>query len=259
VSACAKSLIVVGVVSVLAGSALAVTEDWGAPKDKYVLHAAHESRFSIEPDGLLGRVAVFTVFAGDRVRNWSGERTEVVLGGTSAQFRVSGNEGLEYYRIAVKLSKDWKAPEPDALGRTWGIFLQLHGPDTYAAPPAVALSVEERFCLALHGGDVDFNRVTRHCFHHSNLNPGQWVELVLEIRWSSNNDGAVAVYRRDQGLETWDKTLEVSAVPTLQRRGVKAPAAHYWKAGLYRSAGAWRNTLSLGPITRGANWAAVSQ
>ena len=120
-----------------------VREDWSSSRGAYDVHAIAFDRFVIESrrQGEQGKIARFTVKPGDVFNNSSGERSEVVLGGPyeTSQFRVAGDEGVEYYRVSVKLDQGWRSPEYNARGQRWGAFLQLHGPNEYISPPAVAL------------------------------------------------------------------------------------------------------------------------
>jgi hypothetical protein len=242
------------------GRCLATSEDWTSARSKYDVHAVREDRFTLErtSKAMFG-TARFQVQPGDRVRDWSGERSEVVLGGRSADFRVTGHEGTEYYRIAVRLSNDWKPPDPTRRGYKWGIFFQLHGPDEYAAPPAIAFSAENKFCLSLFGGDLAMRKgVTDYCLENSDLSVGKWVDFVLKVHWSNKADGRIVVYRRNAGENGWNEVLSLNSISTLQYRGPAALHTHYWKAGFYRSESSHTNTLWLGPIVRGRSFDQVA-
>lgn len=237
--------------SVHAGRAI---EQWTSPLHAYDLHAVSPSRFQIQDDAIArGRkVAMFTVMPGDRFGNTTGERSEVILGTwrATSPFRVLGNEGTEYFRISVKLDENWKAPERNVQGYSWGIFFQLHGPDDYGAPPAVALHAEDKFALFVLGGDMDKKVGGRRFLTRPDLNVGKWINFVVAVKWASDASGAIAVFRRDEGETDWEQVADIKALATLQFAGAQPPKPHYWKAGFYRSESAHTNTLWLRPILR---------
>lgn len=249
-------LTVVAALALLSGFANAgdVIEDWSAQENSFDLHAVSPLRFEIQNDvfGKRGRVAKFTVVPGDSFHNTSGEHSEVVLGSwrDTSPFRVSGNEGVEYYRISVRLDESWKSPERNAQGFYWGAFLQLHGPNEYKAPPAIALHAEDKFALFVLGGDLDKKAGGRLPLTRSDLNVGKWVDFVLAVKWAPDLSGWVAVYRRDEGETEWEKVADIKSLATLQFKGKKPVGSHYWKAGFYRSESQHANTLWLGPIIR---------
>jgi hypothetical protein len=240
-----------------------IVESWTMSKQSYDSHNIAPDRFVLEgvDKVLLKPVAKFTVRAGDVYRGSTGERSEVVLGGwkTSSPFRISGDEGLEFYRISVKLSPDWVAPTVNSKGHVWGMFFQAHGPNEFAAPPAIALRVEDEFSLFLLGGDLNAKVGGRRFMTKADLNVGKWVDFILEIKWAPDSNGAIAVYRRDQGEHEWAKVSDIKSVATLQHKGSPIPNSHYWQAGFYRSESKHVNTLWLGPILRGRTFSEVAE
>ncbi len=240
-------------------NAVPLVEDWSSHRSSYDVHAVAPDRFVIENHPSV-KAAKFTVMSGDRLGNSTGERSEVVLGTwrETSPFRVSGNEGTEYYRISVKLDSVWKAPEKNAQGYTWGTFFQLHGPDEYRASPAVALHAEDKFGLFVLGGDMEKKLGGRRFLTKSDLNLGRWVEFILAIKWAPDPSGSIAVFRRDAGESTWEQVADIKSVATLQYRGSLPPKSHYWKAGFYRSESKHVNSLWLGPIVRGRTFAEVA-
>lgn len=235
-------------------NAESVVEDWTASKNSYDLHAASSQRFEIldETYGKQGKVAKFTVMPGDSFRGTSGEHTEVVLGTwrETSLFRVTGKEGIEYYRISVRLNEDWKSPERNAQGFYWGTFFQLHGPNKYAAPPAIALHAEDKFVLFVLAGDLNKKVGGRRFLERSDLNVGKWVDFVIAVNWAPDSTGWIAVYRRDEGENDWVKVSDIKSLATLQFKGTDPVESHYWKTGFYRSESKHSNSLLLGPIIR---------
>ena len=239
-----------------------ITEDWTSARNSYDVHATAVDRFVIESDQDMSSksIAKFIVKPGDVFNKSTGERSEVVLGGweNTSLFRVRGDEGKEYYRVAVKLASDWKAPNKNGRGFSWGSFFQLHGPNEYGAPPAVAIFAENEFSLFVVAGDLNLMIGGRRFLTKSNLNVGKWVDFVLEIKWASDATGSIAVYRRDEGEVDWTKVADIKSMATLQHKGVPVPNTHYWKAGFYRSESSHVNTLWLRPILRGQTFEEVA-
>lgn len=247
-----------------AGWADPIVETWKSRKGSYDVHAEGVDKFMLDSRGSGPRsnVANFTVRPGDKVNQSTGERSEVVLGGweSTSRFKVRGDEGTEFYRISVKLDVNWLPPDANSYGQKWGMFFQLHGPNEYAAPPAVALLAEDKFALFVLGGDMNKKQGGKRFLTNSDLNVGNWVDFILEIKWAPDNTGAIAVYRRDEGASGWEKVSDIKSVATLQYRGSPNPndPPHYWKAGFYRSESQHVNSLWLGPIVRGKTFAEVA-
>ncbi len=231
-----------------------VVEDWSANKNSYDLHAVSPTRFEIQNDtsGKRGKIARFTVMPGDSFRNTTGEHSEVVLGTwrDTSPFRVTGDDGIEYYRVSVRLNENWISPERNAQGFYWGTFFQLHGPNEYKAPPAVALHAEDKFSLFVLAGDLDKKLGGRRVLTRSDLNVGKWVDFVLAVKWAPDTSGWIAVFRRDEGETDWEQVADIKSLATLQFKGTAPVGPHYWKAGFYRSESQHANTLWLGPIIR---------
>jgi len=213
--------------------------------------------------GVVGRIEVRP---GDKVGGFSGERAEYLAMQDSRgqPLPVTTQSGHEYYGIAIKVPTTWQSPQRSSSG-TWGIFFQLHGPDTLRASPAIALIAENDYRIQLDAGDLldggtrSSNRPpVKYSFTNGALNKGQWVQFMLDVVWSPTNTGYVAVYRRDQGQTTWTRVFERRGTPTLQWRYRESVGPHYWKAGFYRSPSSITNVLYLGPVVRGRTFADVA-
>lgn len=223
----------------------AVRQEWEAGRLREVDDDSQQRR------GMVTRVEVRP---GDKVGGWTGERAEF------AHMRDDGNRPLhvlpttprEYYAVSVRTAPDWRPPQPGARG-AWGTILQLHGPDHLAKPPAVALMAEDRFRLNLFTGDVarPGQRVLAYEFSDGTLKPGQWTDFLIEVGWSASPDGAIAVYRRDEGQREWTEVLYRRGIATLQYQGDAPVGPHYWKTGYYRSESSMKSVLWLGPVARG--------
>lgn len=248
---------VVCVTTVSLASAEPIVEDWSRARGSYDLHAVAPDRFAIVTESESAtKSARFTVQGGDKFKTSTGERSEVVLGGPrdTSPFAVWGDEGVEYYRISVKLESGWRQPEFNVYGQRWGLFFQVHGPNTYTAPPAVSLHAEDKFGLFILGGDMAKKRGGYQYVKNPTLVTGKWVDFILGVKWSVGTDGWVMLYRRDEGESKWDLVSDVKSVPTLQYLGAPVAEKHYWKAGFYRSESSNSNTLWLGPIVRAKSY-----
>jgi len=239
-----------------------VVENWTANRNSYDVHATGPDKFVIEsgPVGAGGNIAKFTVQPGDVFNKSTGERSEVVLGGwrDNSRFRVTGDEGREFYRVTVKLAPGWQAPQVNSRGYVWGTFFQLHGPNELASSPAIAMYADVRFSLFVLGGNINIPVSKVIGFSKSDLNIGEWVDFVLEVKWAQDSTGAIAVYRRDEGEKVWAKVADVDNLATMQYRGASILGSHYWKAGFYRSESSNVNSLWLGPILRGQTFKEVA-
>lgn len=218
-----------------------------------------------------GLVARFEVRPGDHTK-LSGDRAELVhmwINGT--RFPVTPASGHEFYGISVKVAPDWQAPGGDMRMPQfkWGIFMQLHSPDIFAAPPAIALEATSDFHLGMCSGDL-LKGGTRNGnkdaidipFSNGALNRGHWVQFVIDVTWALDHRGAIAIYRRDEGQTAFAKVLDLPNTPTLQwKYGIDSGNTdHYWAVGFYRSRNAdLTNVLWLGPIVRGTTFDEVAK
>jgi hypothetical protein len=258
-------LIALGIVASASNSwCFEAEENWQSRKSAYDLHALNSSRFAIENvslNGVLTKAAKFVVQQGDTFRDTTGERAEVVLGGweKTSKFKVQGNDGLEFYRISVRLDEKWLCPDVNHLGYKWGSIFQLHGPDGDRFSASVALMAEDTFHLFLNGGDVEIPSGRRIGFLNGELNRGHWVDFILKTQWAIDSTGAISVFRRDEGDSLWREVLVLTGVPTLQYKGQELLKSHYWKVGYYRSESHHTNALWIGRIVRGASFEAVSE
>lgn len=205
---------------------------------------------------------------GDDPIHSSGERAEVLVmtDNSGKPFFEDESSGTQFYAFSVRLAPDWQSPESDTKnGSKWAIVFQLHGPDSLKTSPSIAVSVQERFAIHLHGGDLDSRETAlwhkSYPFKNETLAPGKWVDLVLKVKFAKDFTGTVDVWRRDEGQIEFAKVLELRDVPTLQystaQGGVKP---HYWKHGLYRSKqSSITNVLWLDGLTRGDSFEAVTR
>jgi Polysaccharide lyase len=200
-----------------------------------------------------------------------GERAEVydMLGPDGKHADVTAATGHEFYGVAVRLDPDWQSPGPfPGTQNIWGLFLQLHSPDPFVSPPAIALAAESDFHLQMCTGDLLEGGVLPHYkdaiklpFTNGDLARGHWVQFMIDVRWALDDTGSIAIYRRDEGQHDFTKVLDLNHVPTLQSKfGVaNAGLVHYWRTGFYRSRTAGvTSRLSLGPLVRGTSFDEVA-
>jgi hypothetical protein len=206
-----------------------------------------------------GAVLRVEVRPGDTV-GWSGERAEVshMLSPTGAQYPVTAESGHEIYGLAVKVDPQW---QPPANSWHWGLVLQLHSPDDFGAPPALALAAEEDFHISYCAGDlVEGGSLSRNKDGKSlpltrgDLRRGHWVQFLIDVIWAYDSHGALTIYRRDEGEDAFTAVLTLPGQATLQFRSTtpNPVGTHYWKAGYYRSnSPGVTSRLWLGPFVRG--------
>lgn len=227
-----------------------------------------------------GVVARIEVRTGDMF--WTGERAEVSrmmrtdpTTGKTVHRPVVESDGHEFYGLAIKLPPDWQSPtQKNGELPSWGIFLQLHGPASFHAPPSISLNVDDAFHIEMCGGDVleggtreNAKPAQSYPFTNGDLMRGHWVQFLMDVVWSYGNDGHLAIYRRDEGEKTFTKILELNNTPTLQYSygTPKSEAPHHWKTGFYRSPTAgtplagMTNIIWLGPFVRGTSFDEVAQ
>jgi hypothetical protein len=217
-----------------------------------------------------GAVLQVQVLPGDTVGDPNGERAEVfrMLDSTGADFPVTGKSGHEYYGISVKLDPNWTPPLHNPLvgNWRWGLFLQLHSPNSFDSPPAIALSALDTFGVEMLAGnliDAKGHRRNSEVFGFTNgaLNPGKWVQFLLDVVWAGDTKGSLVIYRRDEGQTAFTQVFSKTGVPTLQwdSQDLTSTDKHYWRAGYYRSdSPGVVSKLWLGPIVRGTTFAEVS-
>jgi hypothetical protein len=177
-------------------------------------------------------------------------------------FYETTDSGTQYFAVSYKFPADFQSYSPGTW-RAMQIVLQLHGADALAASPAFALDVtNSRFAVITNGGDlVDGNHLTVHEFFDSSLNLGYWTDLMIRIKFAADATGSITIWRRNETETRFRQVLNVDRIPTLQYNSARknVQSRHYWKQGLYRSAGAVRNTFWMGPMARATSFAAAER
>jgi len=228
------------------------TEPFTGAVGTYDLQALSSSRLVISSDAS-GQLATFTCQPGDQYQTSSGERTEIILGGgsNSAAFKVTGLENdVEYWTFSVKLSSPWSQPGLYNGVSRWLVPIQFHGPDSYIAPPSLALQTETGvYVMSMCVGNMSSKNTVMYPLTDNNLLLDNWVDFCFEIRWSTGTDGYVKLYRRNPG-SVYTRVCKVASTPTMQYATAGAAQMHYAKAGIYRSPSSTTHVASHRQITR---------
>jgi hypothetical protein len=190
------------------------------------------------------------------------ERSElsIMLDSSGNPIDEDQGSGTQYYAISVKLPTSWTPPTGTPAGGEWGIFMQLHSPDSYNSSPPFAFDATNGFSIALYGGDVTTLQggPKNYPLSNSALNLGVWVDFILAIKWSAYSDGAIQVWRQDGNSGAgFSSVLNLTGIATLQSSAGQV-GPHYWKTGFYRSSSAFNSNLVIGPIARGTSFGAVA-
>lgn len=199
-------------------------------------------------DSHFGRVYVTRAAPGSR-NPWN---TSAPANDASAQLssvRKSYGLGNTYwYAIAFKLDSSWNQPSWATLV-TLGYATLSSGPiDIDVYPVNGALS----YILYMNSGQLTQNSggfYKGSVFGHTRIAPvsfGKWVEIVLGVKWATNNTGSVNAYYRLEGQHTWKHpiskgqlaTAQYGATPygTVRPDGTNADGSHHTvldKQGLY--------------------------
>ena len=193
---------------------------------------------------------------GDDPINSTGNRSEVLhmTNSSGTRFYETESSGTQYYAFSFMLDASWQTPSN--VNGAWAIIFQLHGPDDLKASPSFAVSIYKNLNIAINGGDLDnpSKSVSRsYPLTESTLNIGHWVDLVIKIKFAQDFNGAVEVWRRNEGEMDFKQVLTVDNIPTLQyKSSLGGVGNHYWKHGLYCSKQtAITNFLWLDGMVRG--------
>jgi hypothetical protein len=200
------------------------------------------------------------------------ERTECLT-----EQDASGNQldegpasGAQFYATSYYFSTDWAATSypysvfeagggtwpgnvssdcgsAGNLCNSWSLVLQFHQPGggtPWAVLSAASPAPGQPQKMWLAGSqDVQFS-------DGGAIVPGKWVDLVLEVDWTS---GAIDVWRRDEGQAGFTQVVATT---------FPAPVdGTYMKQGLYRGGNVNGRTdvLWVGPTARGSTFSAVEE
>ena len=207
--------------------------------------------------------AEVTVDPGDVL--YGGERSEALIMTDKNGNGIFENSssGTEYYALSIYVPSTWVPPPPNIVNGvdygTWGIFFQLHGPDSLRVSPVFAFVAQDVFSINVRGGNMTINHTnTTYSLSDGSIPKDQWVDFVIGIHFASGNSGSITIWRHDQGGAIFVKVLALTNIATLQYIGGSAVGEHYWKTGFYRSPSPYINQLYLGPQARGVSAATVA-
>jgi hypothetical protein len=240
---------------------------------KYI-QAVAPTRFQKDPSTLtwhgMGAARV-EVDPGDDPLNLGSntERAEVlVMEDAGTAIPENESSGTQFFATSYKFPANWAGTQLHGNSNSWSIVMQLHGPDSLGASPAISLSAAmftnggpEMYALGTNAGDLTGSCCgPSYSFSGGSLvTLGSWTDLVMQITFASTPTGHIAVWRRDQGQQGFTQVLDVPNVATLQygsQQGMPV-GDHYWKQGLYRGGVNRVDVLWVGPTVRGTTFAAA--
>ena len=171
-----------------------------------------------------GKVARYELRSGD-IAVGDNERTEVVG-------PIVGREGeTGWYALSFKFDPEFPM---DHASQGWGVVSQFHT-ETDGSPP-LSITVDRRdgyWSVAVHEFSAPGNLVDTFSIYDAPLNPGEWQDVKLEVRWSASGEvGYVRVWK-DGVLQTLIGPAEGEQTyrgPTLTPGG----GTVYYKEGYYR-------------------------
>jgi hypothetical protein len=177
------------------------------------------------------------------------------------------SSGTQYFAFSYYFPTSWAGTELAGNGNSWSIVLQLHGPDSLGFSPAFALSAASATVggTETYGIGTNVGALTASCCGPSYtptnaaIALGKWTDFVMLMTFASTPTGHMTLWRRDEGQTAFTQVVDAANVATLQYASGQAVGDHYWKQGLYRGGVNRTDVYWLGPIARGATFAAVEQ
>ena len=196
---------------------------------------------------------------------YGGERSEVLImtDKNGNGLIENSSSGTQYYALSIYVPSTWVPPPPNIVGGvgygTWGIFFQLHGPDSLRVSPVFSLMAQDIFSIDVRGGNMTTNHTnTKYYLSDGSIPKDKWIDFVIGIHFASDPSGSITIWRHDQGGALFVKVLALANIATLQYIGGSAVGQHYWKTGYYRSPSPYVNQFYLGPQARGTSAAVVA-
>jgi hypothetical protein len=180
----------------------------------------------------------------------------------------------DYYALMLRVPSSWREPSPAG----WGLVLaQLNFQGIWGAP--VTLSAHaDHIALVLQSGPCNgVASDTPGCTNSSgpggSIDPIRavpaplaretWHEVIVHVRWASDDSGRIRVWHRTKGQRRWVKTAALAGYPTLQwttERGPSALAASTTndKVGAYRGGADFPVTVWHDGFVRAPTFAAAA-
>jgi Polysaccharide lyase len=135
---------------------------------------------------------------------------------------------VDYYALAVFFPRRWREPG-DQPSSFWGMVIAVFNYQRITGPP-VGLFAHRHYVNLVVGSGYFDGYATRwysgNGIARGNLPPmyaiprplklGSWHQVIVRVRWSAGNDGAVDVWHRLQRKRRWKQTVRFRGKPTVQ-------------------------------------------
>jgi hypothetical protein len=162
----------------------------------------------------------------------------------------------------------------------WGAEIaQWHFEDIWGAPISFQLH-DDHMTLALETGSCDaFDTVNPGCDWRSQADfptgpnlpadyvippgaftPGNWYEIIMNVRWAADSSGLIQTWYRQEGSTTWNLSANVSGIPTVQwdrTTGCCITQASD-KVGAYRGYSNVPISVWIDNVTQGTRFSAIA-
>jgi fibronectin type 3 domain-containing protein len=166
-----------------------------------------------------------------------------------------------WYSLEVRFPTNWVEP-----GGWGGTINQLHfqWPMIWAGPVQMVAHAD-RVEVALQSGRCGFGTGCS-----TNLKPvavpsgqltlGTWHQFIVHAHWATDNSGVLEVWWRRRGETTWNKTISLTGVPTMQTdlSGNLVSTEVYDKIGFYRGPSSVPLSIWHDNFCRATSFAAAS-
>jgi Polysaccharide lyase len=134
----------------------------------------------------------------------------------------------DYFALAVSFPRTWKEPGDQARS-FWGMAIAQFNYQLITAAPVGLAAHRNQVNLTVQSGYFDGyatrwrsgNGIARGNLPRMYAVPrplklGSWHQLIVHVRWSAGNDGAVDVWHRLLGKRRWKQTVRLRGKPTVQ-------------------------------------------
>jgi Polysaccharide lyase len=130
----------------------------------------------------------------------------------------------DYYALAVFFPRTWKEP----ASAFWGMAIAQFNYEGITGPPVglyahghhVNLTIQSGFfdgyATRWHSGNGIARGNVPRMYAIPRLKLGSWHQLIVHVRWSAGNDGAVDVWHRLRSKRRWKQTVRLRGKPTVQ-------------------------------------------
>jgi hypothetical protein len=172
----------------------------------------------IGTDGRFGRVYVIHAGPGSRGPWNTGAPAYQAMAELSTRRASFGLGNTYWYAIAFKLDSSWVQPD-------WVTLTTLGYPTLSSGPIDIILYRANgvlSYFLQMNSGLLTRDATGFYRGSVSSRSPiapvafGKWAEIVLRIRWATDNTGSVDVYDRLEGQSSWKHSVSKRRLPTAQ-------------------------------------------